>query len=74
MIFLGLDKFTIFVTLLILIYIFRPKINRNKQRKNNIQQKFDKPPSKITILIAKGIIVTIILTASNILADYSESR
>ena len=50
----GLDKFTIFVTLLILIYILRPKINKNKQKKNNTQQKLDKPPSRITILIAKG--------------------
>jgi len=73
MIFPGLDKFTIFVTLLILIYVLRPKIDKNKQKKNNTQQKLDKPPSRITILIAKGIIVTIILTASNILVEYSEN-
>ena len=71
---IGLDKFVIFVTILILIYLFRPKKHRVRTRtQNNVNQVIVRPPSGASVLLAKGIIIVIMIVASNILFDYSEN-
>ena len=67
-----LDKIAIFVTLLFIIYLFRPK----RQRAviiNNQNQHLNKPPSGLGILFAKCIILTIMVVAVNTLFEYSEN-
>ena len=71
---IELDKFVIFATILVLIYLFRPK----KQRATTStiaqpNQLFSSPPSTVSVLLAKGIIIVIIIIASNILFNYSEN-
>ena len=70
---IELDKFVIFVTVLVLIYLFRPKKHRARtSTQDRPNQVFSSPPSTISVLLAKGIIIVIIIIASNILFDYSE--
>ena len=67
-----LDKIVIFVTLLLMIYVFRPKRQRTT-RTINQNQRFNKPPSGVGVLLAKCIILTIMFVAVNTLIDYSEN-
>ena len=70
---IELDKFVIFVTILILIYLFRPKKQRVRTiPQNDANQVIFRPPSGASVLLAKGIIIVIMIVASNILIDYSE--
>ncbi len=61
-----LDKIVIFVTLLLMIYVFRPKRQRTTRTLNQ-NQRFNKPPSGLGILLAKCIILTIMFVAVNTL-------
>jgi len=71
---IELDKFVIFVTILILIYLFRPKRQRvRKIPQSNVNQVIFRPPSGASVLLAKGIIIVIMIVASNILLNYSEN-
>ena len=71
---IELDKFVIFVTILILIYVFLPKKHRVRKRtRNDVNQVMFRPPSGAGVLLAKGIIIVIMIVASNILFDYSEN-
>ena len=71
---IELDKFVIFVTLLILIYLLRPRKQRVRtNHQDHANQVIGRPPSGVSVLLAKGIILTIMLVASNILLDYSEN-
>ena len=70
---IELDKFVIFATILILIYLFRPKKQRFRAiPQNDANQVIFRPPSGASVLLAKGIIIVIMIVASNILLDYSE--
>ena len=71
---IELDKFVVFVTILVLIYLFRPKKQVVQATdKNTVNQTIGKPPSGLGIMLAKGIILTIMLVATNVLFDYSEN-
>ena len=71
---IELDKFSLFVTLLILIYLLRPKKPRVRvNRRGHADQVIAKPPSKTSVVLAKAIMLTIMLVATNILLDYSEN-
>lgn len=71
---IELDKFVVFVTILILIYLFRPKKQVVQATdKNTVNQTIGKPPSGLSVTLAKGIILTIMLVATNVLFDYSEN-
>lgn len=71
---IELDKFVIFVTILILIYLFRPKRQRVRTiPQSNVNQVIFRPPSGASVLLAKGIIIVIMIVASNILLNYSEN-
>ena len=68
---IELDNYGIVVTLLILIYLFRPR--KQQATNNGVNQETNRPPNGVSILLAKGITVTIMLVAASVLFDYSES-